>query len=42
MVVELSRDIVMLIATMSNLEKGGYRKGVSTVIDFEVTDYCFV
>ena len=42
MVVELSRDIVMLIATMSNLEKEGCRKRVSTVIDFEVTDYCFV
>jgi len=41
-VVELPRDTVVLIATVSNLEKESCRKEVSIVIDFEATNHCFV
>ena len=41
-VVELSRDTVVLIATVSDLEEESCGKEVSIVIDFEATDHCFV
>lgn len=40
--VELSRDTIVLMDTVSDLEKENYRKGVSTVIDSRATDYYFV